>query len=129
MVLQTPLRYRRPAGGARVAEKDSCGRRFPLDPGPTAGYSPRMKPSDLLTVHVDRWLGAVKGRTLATLAGSAGVHTDTLRRWCSVRSPDPCSPEWRRICAALGLTPTQRRELALAVGLDPEVLAVGGGAP
>lgn len=88
-----------------------------------------MKPSDLLTVHVDRWLGAVKGRTLATLAGSAGVHTDTLRRWCSVRSPDPCSPEWRRICAALGLTPTQRRDLALAVGLDPEVLAVGGGAP
>ena len=95
---------------------------------------PKPQPGDLkhaaalLAHHVKGWCLAKAGRRPSDLAKIAGVAPSVLSRWVLGRMrPSIVSADWRDLCAALDLSPRQRRDLAEAYGLDP--LTGPGAAP
>ena len=92
-------------------------------PGPDIPRAAR-----LLSAHVDTWLHAATGRTLAELCRLAKVPESGLSLWRSGKRAIPLGhPDVRDLADVLDLSPRQRRDLAEAYGLDP--LTGPGAAP
>ena len=84
-------------------------------PGPDIPRAAR-----LLSAHVDTWLHAATGRTLAELCRLADIPESTLSLWRSGKRAMPLGhPDCRDLADVLDLSPRQRRDLAEAYGLDP----------
>ena len=67
----------------------------------------------------DAWMKGGEGRTLQALADLVGVDNSLLSHWKAGRtSPDPRGDALPRLCAALGLTLEQSRQVYGACGVD-----------